>query len=59
MKKKDGRRNNGRTAGPNGEDKQLVRGPKVLIEAMRQRAALEGRPVVAIWREAAVRLLNG
>lgn len=35
------------------EDKQLVRGPATLLDAMRERALSQGRGVAELWREAA------
>ncbi len=51
--KKDGRRNNGAESRGLTEDVQLVRGPSVLIVAMRKRARDSGRTIIAVWREAA------
>lgn len=56
--KKDGRANNG--AEPRGltEDSQLVRGPKALLEAMRQRAKDNGQSISVVWRKAAEEFLS-
>lgn len=40
------------------EDKQLVRGPSTLLDAMRERAKAEGKGVAEIWREAASQWLG-
>jgi hypothetical protein len=52
-KKSDGRRNNGAEGQGLTEDAQLVRGPAVLIEAMRERARANGQAVSFVWRQAA------
>lgn len=59
MKKTDKRKN--APGAPDrglGEDAQLVRGPKELIEAMRERAAKDGQTVSVAWRRAAEAYLS-
>lgn len=52
-KKADGRRNNGAESRGLTEDKQLVRGPREVIEAMRARAKADNTTISDAWRKAA------
>jgi hypothetical protein len=47
------RRDNGPEDQGLGQDSQIVRGPKALLEAMRKRAELDGQKVAEAWRRAA------
>ena len=58
MKKRDGRRNNGRPPTPNGEAQTVVRGPRALLEAMAAAAANLQIPQAEVWRRAAWAYVN-